>query len=169
MSEIIDYYNLRIQSKSPAIWWFNYEWDDECPFLIVGEHTENQPELDKYISDTIRHLLSSKGIEGQEGIRQHLLSAWGTESDIPKARQTIAKHLQEPHQMKRPEALAYCKILGVELDYLRCRTEYNEPEGIYTPQHIAEAYSHLYEDQQRAVTALIEQMIELADARRGDR
>ncbi len=169
MGENIDYHDLRIQDKNPAIWWFDYEWDYECPFLIVGRHSENQPDMDSYVSSTIHQLLIGKGIEGQEEIRQRLLSTWGTESDIPKARQTIAKHLQEPHLMKRPEAMAYCELLGVSLDYLRCRTEYNEDEGIYSPQHIAEAYSHLYEDQQRAVTALIEQMIELADTRRGDR
>ena len=167
MNESIDYHDLRLRTLNHAAGYV-YEWDEECPFLIVGSHSENQPDMDNYISSTIHQLLTRKGIEGQEEIRQRLLSAGDTESDIPKARQTIAKHLQEPHLMKRPEAMAYCRILGVELDYLRCRTEYNEAEGIYSPQHIAEAYSCLYEDQQRAITALIEQMIELADARSGE-
>lgn len=167
MGENIDYHDLRMQTLDYVIEYL-YEWDDECPFLIVGRYSENQPDMDEYISSTIRRLLISKGVKGQEEIRQHLVNVQEAAGDIPKARQTIAKHLQEPHLMKRPEAMAYCELLGVSLDYLRCRTEYNEAEGIYSPQHIAEAYSRLYEDQRRAITALIEQMAELADARRGD-
>lgn len=168
MDESIDYHDLRMQTLD-YVTEYVYEWDDECPFLIVGRHRENQPDMDEYIGSTIRELLARKGIEGQEETMRHLLSVGGANGDIPTTRQTIAKHLREPHQMKRPEAMAYCELLGVELDYLRCRTEYNETEGIYSPQHIAEAYSSLFEDQQRAITAMIEQMVELADARRGDR